>query len=92
MIGKPSAEMNIADLAFPICQNCVMSSSIMIHHTEAPTMEALAPHECMDQAEGGEKKQIMSALSHSVGLNWMKWQEIDEQECWESLATDMSNI
>lgn len=56
MIGKPSAEMNIADLAFPICQNCVMSSSIMIHHTEAPTMEALAPHECMDQAEGGEKE------------------------------------
>lgn len=56
VIGKPSAEMNTADLAFPICQNCVMSSSIMIRHTEAPTMEALAPHECMDQAEGGGKK------------------------------------
>lgn len=42
-IGEPSAEMNIADLAFPICQNCAMSPSITIHHMGVLTIEALAP-------------------------------------------------
>lgn len=66
VIGKPSAEMNTADLAFPICQNYTMSSSIIIHHTGVPTMEALAPREFVDEAERVKKKQIMSALSHSA--------------------------
>ena len=65
LIGEPSAELNIADPAFPICQNCVMSPSITIHHNGVLMAEASASGEFLAGAEG--KKMPMFALCLSAG-------------------------
>lgn len=59
VIEKPSAEMSITDLAFPICQKCKMFSSIVMHCTGVPTVEVNSQRQGEGEADNG------GVVSHS---------------------------